>query len=506
MRNAHFGVKPLMGANRCEHSLQPMLRFSGIRERGTMHWIYGFIVLLFASQAQARQPTASIDAFIAEELPASGAPGIAYAVVDGNDVHTGAQGMLVDGGEDQITPDTPFLIGSVSKSFTAVAVLQLAEAGQIDLDDEIAQYLPIFADGPSGQITIRQLLSHTSGYSTVQGNMIHEDRSRSPGELAEHVARIAEWDLAFSPGERWEYSNANYHILGLLIERESGQGYAAYVQTRILMPLGMENSFVADGGPPRASAIGHRPWFGGHRPYPLDRTQRVGAPAGGVYSSVNDLAVYMAMLLNGEDDIISAENKAVMLRPAGDVSPFYGLGWFVDSQAGTVFHGGLVPGSESLLTLVPSDRSGVVILVNANSGIGFGETHRLRNGITALALGFDYEGEGSRTWQRIAYLSVVTLPLIFAISIVWAWWSRAALRAKSGGFGQFSLWFPLLATGVMAWLLMFQIPQLFGGTFWTILLFQPDIGWSMMVAAITGPCWAIFRLLVAKSKPKLPVG
>ena len=91
------------------------------------------------------------------------------------------------------------------------------------------------------------------------------------------------------------------------------------------------------------------------------------------------------MMMNGRDDVLSAEGKALMMRPASAASPFYGLGWFVDSDNGSVWHSGSSPGFETLATLVPAEKKGVVVLVNGGSGVGFGETTQLRNGITARA-------------------------------------------------------------------------------------------------------------------------
>ena len=226
----------------------------------------------------------------------------------------------------------PFVTGSISKSFTALAVMQLVEAGKIDLDTEVSHYLDGFSGQPAGAITIRQLLSHTSGFSTLQGNASHTDSAGGKDELARRVDQLAEVTPAYEPDERWEYSNANYQILGRLIEVVSGQEFQAYVTTNILEPVGMEHSFVADGEIHESMATGHTPWFGTKRPLPDNTTDRGTAPQGGIIASANDLARYMQMMMNGEDDVLSAEGKALMMRPASETSPFYGFGWFVDSR------------------------------------------------------------------------------------------------------------------------------------------------------------------------------
>ena len=202
-------------------------------------WLW-LLVCVPCTVLQAGAPQGSIKAFIDHEMPASGMPGVAYAVVaDGRITSMGARGVARLGGDRRITPDTPFLLGSISKSFTALAVMQLVEAGKVDLDARLSVYLHGFAGRPAGAITIRQLLSHTSGFSTRQGNTAPARRTHGMDALAERVEQLHAVTPAYRPGERWAYSNINYQILGRLVEVLSGQSYQAYVTTHILQPLGM---------------------------------------------------------------------------------------------------------------------------------------------------------------------------------------------------------------------------------------------------------------------------
>ena len=443
-------------------------------------------------------PSGAIDDVIDSEIVGSGAPGLAYAVVvDGKLTSAGGRGVVRLGGEKAVTPDTPFLTGSISKSFTALAVMQLVERGEIQLGAEVSQYLDVFSGRPAGDITIRQLLSHTSGYSTGQGNASHTDSIGGTDELARRVDQLADVAPAHASGAEWEYSNTNYQVLGRVVEVVSGQEYQAYVAEHILEPVGMRNSFVSDGEVHPSMATGHRPWFGTKKPLPENRTQRATAPQGGIVASAHDLARYLQMMMNGHDDVLSAEGKSLMMRPASAAAPFYGLGWFVDSGNGTVWHSGTSPGYETLATMMPSEKKAVVVLVNAGSGVGFGETAQLRNAITAQALGLDYDGEGMRLSQKMLFVSLVLLPFVYAISMIWAWRHRVGLRAKSGVFGVFSLWFPLLTTLAAAWVVLHLVPNLFGTPLANIRLFQPDLGVALIATAVTGVLWAVFRLAVA---------
>jgi CubicO group peptidase (beta-lactamase class C family) len=460
----------------------------------------------FTAALHASIPAGSIDDFIESEMPVSGVPGLAYAVVADGEIRTvGARGVVRIGGDTAVTPDTPFNTGSISKGFTALAVMQLVEAGKVGLDTGVSHYLGVFSGQPAGAITIRQLLSHTSGYSTLQGNLSHTEISQNTDALARQVDRLARMTPAYDAADRWEYSNVNYQILGRLIEVVSGEKYQAFIETNIMAPLGMKHSSVSDGEIHHSMATGHRPWFGTKRPLTESRTSLVTAPQGGIIASASDLARYMQMMMNGEDDVLSARGKAAMMRPASDASPFYGFGWFIDSVRGTVFHSGSSPGYETLATMIPGEKKGVVVLVNAGSGMGFRETTQLRNGITARAIGLDYDGEGSQWSLKAMFIALVLLPVGFLLSMIWAWVHRDEIRAKSGKFGLFSLWFPLFTTLGSAWVIFSVMPRLVGTPFGTLSLFQPDLGLALTATAATGVLWAVFRLGVAYSGKSVSV-
>lgn len=324
--------------------------------------VHSLIAMLLTPILTAASPLilagTSIDDVLNREMPTSGVPGLAYAVVSDGEITSGARGVVALGSSREVTPDTPFLTGSISKSFTALSVMQLVEAGRIQLDAGVSQYLEVFSDrGTPSDITVRQLLSHTSGYSTLQGNASHADNTGRKDELAQRVEQLAEVAPAHAAGE-WEYSNTNYQILGRVVEVVSGQEYQTYVAEHILEPLGMEHSFVADGEVHDSMASGHTPWFGTKRPIPVNRPARATAPQGGIVASAHDLARYLQMMINGQDDVLSAPGKELMMRPASPASPFYGLGWFVDSGDGTVWHSGASPGYETLATLIPTQNRG----------------------------------------------------------------------------------------------------------------------------------------------------
>lgn len=450
----------------------------------------------------AAAPGGSIEGALDREMAGSGVPGVAYAVVvDGEVQQVGARGVVALGERAGVTPDTPFSAGSIAKGFTALAVLQLAEAKKLELDAPVSEYLEGYAGRPSGAVTLRQLLSHTSGFSTLQGNASGEDVPSGEDELARIVGRSAGVVPVSPPGTTWAYSNLNYQLLGRVIEVVSGQNYETYVESNILDPVGMTRSFVADGEVHEEMATGHLPWFGTKRPIAGHETSRWYGPQGGVVASARDLALYMGVMLNGEDDILSASGKAAMLQPASEAAPFYGLGWFVDTEAGTVWHSGTSPGVETLATMVPAKRMGVVVLANAGSGVGFRETGPLLEAVTAAALGREEAAADSRWGQKTMFVALVVAPFLYLLSMVCAWRKRDGLRAKSGPSGLVSLWLPLLTTLGAAAFIFGGLPQLFGVPLGTLWRFQPDLALVLTATAVGGVAWAVFRLGVAYWRP-----
>lgn len=471
-----------------------------------LRWVLAALGL-GASGLSASSVSSELDGFIEAELPGSAAPGLAYARVENGEVLARGFGERVEGSGDPITSDTLFPIGSVTKSFTALAIMQLVDAGRLRLDDPISQHLSAFSQGPVREVTLRQLLNHTSGYSTVQGNSHHGHEDASELGLIEYAEQLAFVAPVHAPGTIWEYSNANYQILGAVIEQASGESYADYIEARIFEPLSMTDSSAQIDTAYPAVATGHRPWFGGVRAIAAGgKGHRIDAPVGGIVSSAKDMGLYLAMWLSGEDDILSANAKASMLEPSGPASPLYGLGWSIDPALGTVYHTGLVPGAETLASFSPNEGNGVVVMVNANGGFGFSDTWYLIGGTGARALGETHDDDGSRLGPKTAYLSIVLLPPLFLLVAFVSWRARSKLRAKRESVtGRLSLWLAPLAMAGLSWFLIGLLPRSFGGSIATIQLYQPDFALCLIATAILAPAWAVLRLLIAYSKSKSSV-
>ncbi|HKN44931.1 MAG TPA: serine hydrolase domain-containing protein, partial [Propionibacteriaceae bacterium] len=192
-----------------------------------------------ANGAGAGSSYAEIESFVQDEMAAQRVPGLALGIVnDGRIAYIRGFGKADDSGR-AVTPQTPFIIGSVAKSFTALAIMQLVEANKIDLDAPVQRYLPWFGvadEKASAEITVRNLLNHTSGISTKTGRSYQGNGDTSDTALEQAVRKLKSAGLTAPVGSKHQYSTINYSVLGLIVQTVAGQSYESYVQAKILDP------------------------------------------------------------------------------------------------------------------------------------------------------------------------------------------------------------------------------------------------------------------------------
>jgi CubicO group peptidase (beta-lactamase class C family) len=335
--------------------------------------------------AEAAPPQAStrfdtIDSYVREQLDDLRMPGAALGIVkNGEIVHLQTFGDADDDG-NAVAADTPFKIGSMSKSFTALAVMQLVEAGKIQLDAPVQQYLPEFrvADlEASKRITVRHLLNQVSGIPTSAGMDYVWRTDTSDDALEREVARSKDVKLTHDPGATFQYSNRNYTTLGLLIKVVSGQSYEDYVQDHVLQPLGMQHSFTyLDDAKSQGLATGHQYWF--NRPVPGGGLleNRAITPTGLITASVEDMCNWLIVNLNhgvyNGTRVLSAagiDQLHAGVAPMGDNSR-YAMGWYETDINGApvVTHNGDPGDFHSTMVISPSTGWGVVLLMNGSNG------------------------------------------------------------------------------------------------------------------------------------------
>jgi CubicO group peptidase (beta-lactamase class C family) len=326
------------------------------------------LVLLGAPAAGAD----AIDDYIKVEMERRRIPGLALAVVRGGTlVKLQGYGLANLEHDVRVTPDTVFELASVTKQFTATAIMALVEDGKVQLDEPIPSYLPN-APETWKAITVRHLLTHTSGLPGLAEGF----KALRPGGLrwnyttAQMFAAAAKDTLSFEPGTRFQYSDVGYFLLGMIIESASGQRYRDFLDTRFFRPLGMTATSVLD----HFKILKHRAAGYTLRDGELvniRRTVQVELPSHfGIFSTVKDLVTWEAALSGGR--VVKPATLAQMWAETrlneGSTYP-YGFGWFVGERRGHrwITHGGIT-GTE--LSRFPDDDLTVVVLTNLGRWVG----------------------------------------------------------------------------------------------------------------------------------------
>ena len=349
-----------------------------------------------------------IDAYIQSRMQAAHIPGLALGVVRGDQV-VYLKGYGIAGPDGRVvTPQTPFILGSTSKSFTALAVMQLVEAGKIDLDAPVTTYLPWFrtADkAASARITVRYLLNQDSGLPVYEGREGLSENDQSDTALENGIRQLAGVRLSHPAGQRYEYANENYNILGLIIQAVSASSYEEYIQSAIFTPLQMSHSAAAISDPAAKDlASGYRYWLfwpvAFDAPYPRRMT-----PAGFLISSAEDMTHYLIAQLNGgaygKHQVVSPAGIAALHTAGATMNPTsaYGMGWVIQHQpqATRFEHNGDTSNFHSNMLLLPDQQIGIVVLTNISGGNNTAALNIPIEGVAAILLGQQPVGEHRST-------------------------------------------------------------------------------------------------------------
>lgn len=326
-----------------------------------------------AKKLTEAEVTQSLTSFLEGLVKADRFSGVVLIAKDGKPFFEKAYGLADKPRNLANNPETKFNLGSMNKMFTAVAIAQLAEQGKLSFDDKVGKFLPDYPNKDvANKVTIHQLLTHTSGLGSYW-NAKFDARRASLKTVADYLALFADEPLLFAPGARFEYSNCGFIVLGAIIEKVSGRGYYDYVREHIYKPAGMQSTDayqITDETPNLAMGYtnlgsGERPANGPRRENTDSRPNR-GGPAGGGYSTVEDLLRFATAL--GNHKLIGA--KSVELLTTGKVDmgrgSKYGYGFGEQQMNGQrIFgHNGGAPGIGSDLSIFP--QSGYVAVVMTN--------------------------------------------------------------------------------------------------------------------------------------------
>jgi CubicO group peptidase (beta-lactamase class C family) len=346
-------------------------------------------VLLAATQAEAqRGAMRGMDAYVEQARRDWHVPGMALAVVkDDSVVYMRGFGTRTLGRDEPVDEHTSFAIASTTKAFTATAIAMLVDEGKVRWDDPVALHVPGFyisaAPGLSGELTVRDLLSHRTGLPGADLLWY------ASGSSSDDILRRMRWLEPFAqPRTRYQYNNNAYMIAGRVVEHASGMPWADFVRTRILQPLGMDETLTGFAGLDTRGNVAtpHLEVRDTVRAIPYLDFDNVG-PAGAMNSSVHDMARWIRLqlaggVLPGGERLVSERQHAEMWSPQFIIpqSQFYpaavrlarpsftayGLGWFMQDYRGRklLMHTGSIDGMSALLAIVPEERLGMVVYLN----------------------------------------------------------------------------------------------------------------------------------------------
>lgn len=322
-----------------------------------IHLCYCFLLLSNTPVYAQKGIEDKIDKIISKAMAEEGFPGMAVAVIQDNKVvFKKTYGLRSRSGKEKVDEQTIFSIGSVSKAFTAVGLMQLVQEGKIALEDPIKKYLKNLPDAWAS-ITIQQYMTHTSGIPDVKG-------AKDEGSFEVTVKKAGKLPMAFTPGKKQQYNNFNYAILGKLIEAVTGKGYLDYMTQSIFVPLQMDRTGVRPGA--NNVALGHLVKKGQWKEVTSHfRPGDYGLPSGGLQTTLNDF-IKLSQALNGNKLLRPKNTNAMWVPYSSKLSNT--PGWH-SRLAGNeiVIHkggGGTGIGSVCDYKIVPSQKLYVIVMTN----------------------------------------------------------------------------------------------------------------------------------------------
>lgn len=469
--------------------------------------------------AQDNVPTSTeielVRDYVEARLERGRIPGAALAIVHGDSIlHIETFGIAGPSGLS-VSPTTPFILGSTTKSVTATAVMVLVEAGMIGLDARVTEYLPWFRttdQDASTRITVRHLLTHTSGLSEAVGRTRLADGDTTALALERHVRALSRVHLTSEPGSAFDYSNANYSILGRIIQEVSGQSFESVIQETILDPLNMSSSFTSQSEAELAGlATGYRFWFGYPRAAPSMPFVRGVAPAGYLISSVNDMARYLIFHIDSGMvagiRLVTTDGMETLHRPAATMTSdlSYGMGWVIQSEGEdkTIWHNGGLPNFYSFLGWIPDRRLGVVFLANGLDILAAGQFDAIPFGVLNILRGREPTVAADMRFHPPLNVAVLWAALILLWQLGWV--VASALKRKpwivspnqipvsiSTELRKFGL--PVLFNFGWATLVLVFLPGTQATSFAVMKLYAPDFGLLAQMSAVLAIVWGTLQV------------
>ena len=352
-----------------------------------------FIAFLSATELTARPEQSDksgqslveqISTFVSKHAELDMFSGAVLVAKDGNIIYEKAFGEADKESKRPNTLDTKFNIGSIGKTFTAVSIMQLVEAGNLQLSDPLSKFLPDFPYPEKDRITIHNLLNHTSGLGDYLEHENYISKIPTIRKIDDVLPLVYDQKPEFQPGEGFKYSNSGYLLLGVIIQRVSGLSYPEYLERHIFKPLGMSESCLAyEGDTVQNNSTGYtKNWDGTYTP----NVHLVPAPcsAGGLKTTVEDLLKFDQALLHSS--LLNEESKTLMYTPS-EIRPTYASGWEIKEYQGHKFigHSGGADGVEAYFYRFIDAGYTIITFANYDGGNG-----QVCSGIEAIIFDQDY--------------------------------------------------------------------------------------------------------------------
>ena len=361
--------------------------------------VLAFVLLFITATASAQgslsaDVAAKVESAVQDVMSRTGVPSVSVGIAQGDRIaFTKAFGRARLDPPLPATPEMLYAIGSISKQFTAACILLLQEEGKLSVSDPVGKYFPELTR--SSEVTIRNILSHTSGYRDYAPQDYTIPAWTKPTTALKIIHEWATQPLDFDPGTQYQYSNTNFNIAGLIVEKVSGEAFWSFLSRRVLKPLGMTRTIDLDTDHDQVQPVGYmRNALGPLRPAIIE--------APGWYFADGGMAMPAADLLRWD---ISVMNRS-LLKPASYAEmetevklksgegAHYGLGVSLSTRDGhkVVSHGGEVGGFVASNTVFPDDKIAIVVLTNQEASPAAGSIARA---ISALLLAPAAGGESS---------------------------------------------------------------------------------------------------------------
>lgn len=382
----------------------------------------GLTAFLVGSSARAEntQRTASygeatylLETWIESILDFDRLPGMSVAVIHDQEIaYANGFGYADLDERKPATPETIYSICSISKLFTGVAVMQLRDAGKLDLEDPVSKHLPWLEpetpDPEAAPPTLRDLLRHSGGLPCESDHTVWADSDQLFPTREQLIERVSKLKLSYSPNTNYNYSNLGYALLGLVVSAVSGMEYVDYVHENVIAPLGMDATtpFIPRDTGDGSLAVGYGRWpRSGSRDEVVNYEERSFTPAAGFYSTVRDMAkfaMWQFRVLDGKDDRILGKETLEEMYAVAWENPQWGLGfaiWQMDDKR-FVGHWGGCPGYKSQFILCPEEKVAAVVMVNATDAPQFTLVFRTYEIIAPVLTAAGSRALGSSEWAR----------------------------------------------------------------------------------------------------------